>query len=375
MAIKVLHTITNLGVGGTETVVCDILRRLDREKFEPMLCVLGRERPDGMAEVLRQDGIPVYHLDTLTPYAIWKLARLYRRLRPDIVHTHLYRADQYGRIAARLAGIEPCITTLHNVDPERAGWRWSNIIDRVSLRWCHGLIAVSLPVKEHCIKNSNIPPERIWINPNGVDCSRFSEIRKGTTEYIIEFRKELGIPHGCPILGLVANFTVQKGHPYLIRAVGHLRKDFPNLRLLLIGHGSEEENLRNLVNNLGLKEQVIFLGKRRDIPEILAAIDIFVFPSLWEGLPVALLEAAAAGVPIVATDIPMNRQVLSSQHAWLVRPQHVNALALAIAEAVRNPVESRNKAIAAQEHVRINFSIDQSVSRLESYYLSLMNWK
>jgi len=205
---------------------------------------------------------------------------------------------------------------------------------------------------------------------NGIDKKDFTTI---DGKYI---RQELRIPLGATVIGTVGRLVSQKGHKYLLAAFALIKDEFPGARLLLVGEGSRMDELKNYAKGLSVDKEVIFAGLRRDIPQMLSAMDIFVFPSLWEGLGNALLEAMAAGKPVIATNIPPIREVINSEQAGILVPPADPA---AIASAVRLLLQDRALAASlgktSQERAFSSFGIDRTVTMYLDLYKGILSMK
>ena len=202
---------------------------------------------------------------------------------------------------------------------------------------------------------------------NAIDLARFQgvEVDRATK------RRDFNIPDDVPLIGTVGRLTEQKGHSFLLAAVPLVLNEIPQAHFLIIGDGELSDNLRYQTQTLGITHRVTFAGSRSDIEEILACLDLFVSSSLWEGLPTAILESMAAGVPVVATDIPGTRELVKNRYSgWLVPPGDSVALAKAILEALENPHLRIEFAYRAQQIAR-SFSIGSIADEYEKILLSL----
>jgi glycosyltransferase involved in cell wall biosynthesis len=180
------------------------------------------------------------------------------------------------------------------------------------------------------------------------------------------------LPEGGLVIGAVGRLEEQKGHAHLLAALPELRRQIPDLVVLLVGEGRRQEDLRRQVRDLGLESTVRFLGTRRDLTEIYRALDLFVHPSLWEGLPLALLKAMGAGLPVVATRVSGSQEAIEDGvNGYLVAPGDPEALARAILELHRHPEAQRRLGDAARRTVVARYSLEAMLQRLEELYLDL----
>jgi L-malate glycosyltransferase len=366
-AARVLHLITRLPVGGAERMLIDIARGLNPQRFASIVCCI-QDRGE-LAAQLDAAGIPVHALGRMRTKrfdwgAIRALVRLMREQRIDLVHSHLYHANLYGRLAARFAQV-PAIATVHNTYVRRKFHR------ELLNRWLAGasarLIAVSEDVRSDLMKYDRIPAQKIAVIPNGIDVGRVdTALTRG------EARERLGLAEETIALGCVARLEEQKGHRFLLEALRMLndpRHGAPRFRALLVGDGRLRAELEQRAGALGVAEWTQFLGTRHDVPEILKALDLCVMPSLWEGLSVAMLEAMAAGLPLVISDVSGVSQVIGDNRYGLKVPAgDARALADAIAGLAADPARRRALGAAARERVLARFSAQAMLASLSRLY-------
>jgi len=212
-----------------------------------------------------------------------------------------------------------------------------------------------------------VPASRLLLLPYGIPLAELDPPLSRD-----EARERLGLSEGDMVIGAVGRLEEQKGHAHLLAAVPELRRQIPDLVVLLVGEGREEENLRRQVRDLGLESTVRFLGTRRDLPEIYRAVDLFAHPSLWEGLPLALLKAMGAGLPVVATRVSGSQEAIADGvNGCLVAPGDSEALARAILELYRHPEARRRLGDGARRTVMARYSLEAMLKRLEELYLDL----
>lgn len=297
--MKVLHIITGLKSGGAEQQLRLLLRHLDAE------CEVITLTDDGeVGAALRADGVPVTHLrmhGNRDVRALPRLVSLVRAARPDIVHTHLYRACVYGRVAARLAGVRTVVATEHSLGgsqiegrPLRVGVR---ALYRATERLGHGTFAVSETVA-HRLRAWGVRPPRIHVVPNGIDAARFRFDPDGRAAT----RARLGIPADAFVVGGVGRQVPGKRFDTLVRAVARN----PAMHLLLAGDGPERVPLLRLTHSLGVQGRVRITDPHyvSDVPELLSAVDLFASPSAEEAFGLAVVEALAAGLPTLYAACP-----------------------------------------------------------------------
>ncbi|MFL5767582.1 MAG: glycosyltransferase [Actinomycetota bacterium] len=372
MAHRVLYVVDSLGLGGAERGLVLTLRHLDRSRVRPEVAMLWD--PDTLAPEISTLGIPVHRLRARRGPAallrVFRLARLLRRGRFDAVHTQVLWASVSGRIAGRLAGVK-VISHVLNVDPGRRRLgeigsllalkvRLVGALDGLTGRFLvDRFVAISEAVRQHPIRGRSWPRDRISVVDRGQDLEALTAAAAREPSPPIE-------PPRGPLLLSVGRLAPQKGHRYLLRAMGDVVHEFPDARLLLAGEGHLHEELRAVADPLG--EHVRFLGLRSDVPALLRRSDVFVFPSLWEGVGTALREAMLLGRPVVASDIPAHREFVSNGvDGLLVPPADAEALAVAILRLLRDPGEAAAIGRRAAESAA-RFDIRRTTEELEAIY-------
>jgi glycosyltransferase involved in cell wall biosynthesis len=291
---RIAFCITDLDVGGAEQCLVNIVCGLDRQQWEPHVYCLGQR--GALVDRLEQSGIPCTCLDWRGWPDAWRMLSLARRLRrfqPQLLQTFLFHGNLAGRIAGTLAGVPIIVSGIRVAEKEK---HWHLRLERLTRRLvaCH--VCVSEAVADFSIREARLPPERVVVIPNGVNVDRFASATAVPNE-------ELNAPPQTRWMISVGRLHPQKGHRLLIEAVGPLLRERPDWRLMIVGDGPLRAELDQQINQSGCHEQIVLLGFRRDVPRLLKSASLFVLPSLWEGQPNAILEAMAAGLPVVATDV------------------------------------------------------------------------
>ena len=369
--IKALHIVEDLKIGGAERVIADIAAGLDKKNFEvSVLCVT---RGGEIADELIEQGIEVKILGIFSyhnPLNILKLARLLRKERPDIVHTHGYFGSVIGRIAAKLAGVLIFINHVHSTYWE---YRKSHILmEKFLSLFTHKIICCSKAVEDFVRDQERIKPAKTLVIYNGVDEDRFSAPKDPSS-----LKTQLGIDSGDSVVGTVSSLTPHKGHEHLFQAAPMILEACAPVKFLIVGEGILREKLEKLTKNLNLFSKVIFAGTRKNIPDLLSAMDIFVLPSSSrEGLGISIIEAMATEKPVVATDIGGIPEVIKNgETGYLVPPRNPEALAQAIIKLLQNPAKA--KAMGKQGRIRFKekFTKKRMLSGVENLYEALINQK
>ncbi len=359
--------------GGLEEHVLSLLQSLSPEHF-----TLGLACPPALVAAMAPelDALPVkvFPVEPVRWTSVRTICQLWHALqqfRPDIVHCHLFRATLVGAPLARAAKIPLVVETYHGREVWRQGLvKGQFVVDRLVSHCVDHIIAVSKAAARFLVECKGISAGKISVIPNGRNLEDFEPScdRVRTT-----IRQRLDVPDTTPLLGVVGRLEAQKGHRFLLAALPAILAEFPHARLLLIGDGSLQHNLAAQAEQLGIRHAVIFAGFQSNVPAYMAAADVMVLPSLYEGLPLTAIEAAAMGKPIVATDVDGTPEVV--RHATtglLVPPAAPAALAEAILTLLRQPALTSQYGVAAQAWVRQQFDLRRQVAETENLYLQLL---
>ncbi len=365
--IKVLQLISSLPVGGAEDLVAAILTGLNPRRFQVRGATLGPPGPVG--EELIRAGHPLISLGLdLKRDPMWRLVaalrNLLRDLKPDILHTHLYHPNLYGRLAAVGLGLPGVVASVHNsytrVKLHRCLWNFflSRLTDK---------ILVSSPQVWQDVRTwDRVPAAKLTVFPYGIKLDSGAEALDPAL-----VRAELGV--GGFVLGMVGRLEEQKGQRFLLAALPELARQIPEVAVLLVGEGREREALARQAQELGVAPLVHFLGTRRDLSRLFRAMDLFVQPSLWEGLPLTLLMAMGAELPVVGTRVSGITEVIEDGiNGRLVAPADSQALVQVILELYRQPEVRPRLGEAARRTVAAKYSQEAMLSRLEDIYLQIM---
>jgi glycosyltransferase involved in cell wall biosynthesis len=366
-------TITDtIGRGGAEQIAFTLNRALDRERFRRSLC-LTRDQAyldpsnefggfDRLAR-LRADGVEVVQLhrhSSLNLFAWLPLIRFIRAQRVDVIHAHKFGSNVWGVLIGALTGVRVIIAHEHTWSFE--GQRLRQLIDRrIVSRLADAVVAVSHMDRRRMIEVVGMPADRVVFIANGI-----APLPPGDGSLL---RREVGIPHDAPVLVSVANLRPQKALDVMLRAVAIVRRRFPDVRLLLAG-GGDRTTLQALADELDISAAIVFLGVRGDVANVLAAGDVAVSSSDFEGSPLAAMEYLAAGLPVVATDVGgMPDLVHQRENGLLVPRRDPEALAEAIGELLSDPARAREMGSRGRERQREEFSLEAMVRRVQDLYL------
>jgi len=306
--------------------------------------------------------------------AFWKLFCLIRRERPDIVDTHQSKAGALGRLAALLAGTKVTIHTIHgHVFYDFFGKLKSSLIvlvERLLARHSSLLVAVSENVRKEILAFKVGTPEKVITVPLGLELDRFLSIDGPSGN----LRGELGLSEGDILIGNVQRLVPTKGHRYLFKSIQLLKEIRPEVRFVIAGDGEMRGELEQLAENLGLKENIYFLGFRKDVDNVYADSDAIVFPSLTEGSPIAIIEALASARPVVATDVGGISELIDEGKCGFVVPaKDPRALTEALLKLIRDEGLRKSFGENARSKVYPHLSHTRLVKDMEKIYLELVN--
>ncbi|SHE67702.1 Glycosyltransferase involved in cell wall bisynthesis [Desulfofundulus australicus DSM 11792] len=368
---RLLFLTTGLAYGGAETQLVRLATRLRARGWG--VRVVSMLPPQAFAEELEAAGIPLATLNMRRgvpdPRALFRLASILRRDRPQVVHSHMVHANLLARLARPLARVPVLVCTAHNINEGGRHREWAY---RLTDFFCDLTTQVSQAGLERYVRVGAVPRHKIRFIPNGVDTDHF----RPNPEAGARLRHELGLGSAFAWLA-VGRIEGAKDYPNMLRAFARVLRERGDTVLLIAGQGSLREEAEQLANQLGLREKVHFLGVRKDVPELMNAADAYVMSSAWEGMPMVLLEAAATGLPIVATDVGGNREVvLDEQSGFLVPPEDLEALARAMLHLMDLSLEERQRmGEFGRRYIEENYSLDRVVDQWEALYMELLGKK
>ncbi|MHA2030384.1 MAG: glycosyltransferase, partial [Candidatus Kariarchaeaceae archaeon] len=314
---RVLFLITELNPGGAQAVLYRLISKLNPDKFNPQV-VCFYNGNSNIAKNIRRLGIPVTDIGFSNIWRVFRLWRLWRKIindRPIFLHCWLFHANIVGRLFGYCLKVPVIITSRRNVeigDPIREYFK------RITRNFDHVTITVCNLARSVEIKRAKGDPGKVVTIYNGLDVTEFDNL---ASELPSRLRNELNFPQNSIIIGSVGRLHPQKGFLQIIDAIQYLRSPISEIYLIIIGDGELRHCLEKHVKSVGLENRVRFTGWRNDIPNFLTMINIFVLPSLWEGMPNAVLEAMAAGLPVVATNVGGTPEVVvDGETGFLVPP-------------------------------------------------------
>ena len=366
--MRITHVVYSLARGGQEKLLMDLGLCQQRSGHQVSVCsITGKEGP--FARVLEDSDIPVVAFERwgwIGLGVLDQLAREFKGFGSNVVHTHNTAPQVFGGLAARIAGVPAVVNTRHGaggtgVNHVREGvFRLSQVLaDRVVFV-CDG-------ARRQHVARDVVPAEKALTIYNGVPLESYAvALEPGARREMLD---QLECDPGCRVVGLVARLEPIKDVPTLVRAAASVLRRAPETRFLVIGGGSQEPQLRRLIRELGLEGAISLLGDRRDVGRLLALLDLFVLSSINEGMPLTLIEAMSAAVPIVATRVGgIPEVVVHDETGLLVPPRSPDALAAAMLELLRDPERARSMGLRGRERAQQLFRVESMAAAYEAVY-------
>jgi glycosyltransferase involved in cell wall biosynthesis len=367
--IRLLKFLTNFNIGGTERQFVQLVQKIDPNRFD--LHVSCFERVGSFLPAIEARSVPLSEYSIRRLYspstwrAQWQFARYLREHQIHIVHTYGFYPNFFAVPAARLAGVPVVIASIRDTGEVLAPAK-----RRAQKAACR--------LATHVLANADAVRDRLV--QDGYDAGKISVIRNGIVPVHTErlerggpIRREFGIPDDAPILLVLSRLNALKGIPYLLDAMPSVLAQFPKARLLIVGDGAQRPTLERHSESLGLKHAIIFTGFRMDVPNLLREASISVLPSLSEGLSNVLIESMTAGIPVVATQVGGNPEVIrNGVTGFLVPPKSSAELSRAILQLLNEPEMAESMGKVGILHIRQRFSIDRALHETEQLYASLL---
>ena len=379
MRVRVLHVINQLsGRAGAEVSLRDILTSGDWTGITHAVAVLRADT--NVIEPFDRAGVRCL-VPPRSPGRAGQVRHVLQAIdefRPNLIHTSLFDADLAGRIAAFIRGI-PVVSSLVNTPyrPEVAAvesvdhrklWAVHRLDRFLARQLTSGFHAISVATADHAVECLGVAPESIRLVPRGRSRAVLGESSERRRETV---RGRLGWGMR-PVVINVARQEPQKGQQVLVEAFAIVRERHPDALLALVGRsGRSTPGLDSRIAELGLEKSIHRLGVRTDVADLLSAADVFAFPSLYEGLGGAAVEALGSHIPIVASDIPALRELVGDDRGWLVAPGDARALACAILTVLENPGEALRRTRAARERFLMSYELDACASGMRELYVDM----
>jgi len=363
--LHVLHVLLSLEPGGLENGVVNVVNGLDPRRFRSSVVCL--KSAGEFARRITDPAVRIHEMgwrggaDVKLPL---RLARLFRATRPHVVHTRNAESFFYGFAGAKLARVPRLVHSEHGRRFDDRAVRFT--VQRLMTRWTDAVFTVSEQLKHDLVRHVGMPPGVVQVLHNGVDFDRFDHAAERPREDALRLRDALRIPADAMVVGSVGRLVPVKNYALLVRAVAAGPAD---VQLVLAGDGPERGALEALARALDIAPRVHLIGHRDDIDRVLPAFDMFVLPSLSEGMSNTLLEAMACGVPVVASDVGGNREIVrQGVDGFLFASGDEAALAGHLARLQADPGLRERVGRVAREHVCTNFDLRAMVARYERLY-------
>lgn len=369
--IQVLNLAASTAMGGAERVMLSMASAIDKHRFDCQFCLfIDLRRPAcELYALLKEEGNSVATIEirkTVDWRQLVNCWNIIKGINPALLHTHGHRSDFFGLLMAKCMGV-PIVATVHGWTSSTSRLRLYEPLHRWGLKYFDAVIAVSEEIRVRLME-AGVRPERIVTLNNAIDIGAFTSNRTG-----IEFRKEIGITHKAKVIGTVGRLSLEKGLEYFLRAGAQIIDKDSSVKLLLAGEGPQRRELEALAKSLGISSSVVFCGYRRDIDRIYPALDIFVLPSLTEGLPIALLEAMACTRPVIASAVGGIPSVIQDgRTGLLVEPKNVGQLTEAFRKLIDNPVLGSELGVNARASIEGRFGLSEWIKNMESLYLRIV---
>lgn len=371
---KILYLTTTSQLSGAEKMLYELASRLDKEKYAVMVCTIIDDLGGQLLDRLRKKEIKTACLKLNRKWKVWrvfKLIKIIKGFNPDILQSFLFFDNILGRIFGRFLGVSVIISGQRNVESYRSGLR--NFFDKVTLPLADCVVSNTRAGKKILIRRERVAEEKVKVIYNGISISK--EIEKNSKPEILNSKQILNSKSQIQKIGFVGSLTKQKGLSYLMEAVAQLKDE--KIQLIIIGDGKEKEKLKNQAKRLGIDSLVFFAGRKENAWQYMKAFDLFILPSLWEGMPNVILEAMSQKVPVVASKVGGVPELIEDRETgFLVKPKNSKALADKI-KYVLNLSQEERTAIGerAKKVVMERFSFEKMVGKYQELYETCLTAK
>ena len=383
MKKKIIRVIARLNIGGPAIHVILLSSRINHDQYETIL-LSGKEAPEegNMLELAEREGVqPIIITNLGRELNLFRdlttllyLYRIFKKEKPDIVHTHTAKAGTVGRIAAVLAGVPIIVHTFHgHVLHGYFGKHKTNVfrwVERILAKWSTTIIAVSQQCKDDLIRYQIGTDETIRMIPLGLDLDRFSQTNPEARTLL---RDEWGVPQDAFLFGMIARMVPIKRHEDLFRAIPLVLQQLPNTYFIIVGDGERRKELESLMQEIQIQHRCIFAGFRQDLERVYQAVDAVVLTSGNEGLPVAIIESLSSGKPVVSTNVGgVSELIQDGLTGYLAEPFNVKSIADNLIKMASDPHKAQSMGKQAQIDILKRFSIQRLVRDIEECYEDLL---
>lgn len=370
--VKVLHLRSSAGFYGAEQVIVTLLKQLANTEVGCTLALIDNyiNKNRELAVRAEDEGIDVVEIPCrgkFDPRTLLKLTRYLRNKQIDIVHTHDYKSGFYGYLAARIAG-RKIVSTLHGWILTSNNQKIYKYLETKLLKRFNGITVVSKEIREELIRR-NLPPGRLKLIANGVDIEKYCPRNSSVAS------NQIKIPENMKVLGTVARMTPEKGHLQLIEAFARIHERYDNVVLLLVGDGQLRESIESKIACYDLQDRILIAGQIKEVELVYPMLDAYISPSLTEGMPMAVLEAMACALPVIATDVgEVGTIVNESEAGYVVPPNDIGRLADAIGLfLIQDEKRIAGMGSRARNYVENNYTDAKQAHEFARFYQSVVH--
>jgi sugar transferase (PEP-CTERM/EpsH1 system associated) len=365
--IRILHVLPSLEIGGMENAMITLINGMDTDRFENQIfCFDFKNYENSIQHRLQDENIPIYIFEKGDGIDYWlpiKISRILKKQNIDIVHTRNFAALLYGSTAAKLAGVRGVIADIRGRIPEDEGQKCKRLSFLVSR-----FVGVSEDIKKMLANDFKIKEAKIKTIYNGVHLSHQTQDLD-----LASLRARLGLAPDDFVIGTIGRMEPVKDYAALIRMSAPLLVKYRTVKLMFVGDGSQRAELEKLARDLGLSTKIIFTGYQKDISNYLQLINVFALTSISEGISNVLLEAMASAIPVIATEVGGNPEiVINNQTGFLIPRTNLNQLTEKIDLLINNPELVNNFGKNGRKRVEEMFTIEKMVSEYQSLYQAII---
>lgn len=366
--VRVIHVIDDLGLGGAQRQLVELVKALPRDRYDLHVVSLSTTKTD-YARTLQAAGVCLTQIPQSGKWdgrCFSMLSKLIKTGKPSIVHTWLFTADLYGRMAAWVAHVPVIISAVRSVEPDKPAHYV--VVDRVLRNITSAFTVNARAIGEVLTAREHVPIGKIHTIYNGLDLRALDPSRVNGA-----IRRAIGVGADVPLVGIVGRLAPVKDHATFLRAAAHVHRDAPQARFLIVGNGPLRGALEQLSQSLGLSGVVRFLDSQADVAEVFAALDLAVVSSRYEGCSNVILEAMAMGKPVIATAVGGNPELVTPGRTGLLVPVgDADRLAEAILTLVRDRPSARAMGQAGRQRIEAEFTLERMMRQTEQLYRQLM---
>jgi len=384
--IKVLHIITRVVNGGADENTLFTINGLNKNEYKIDLLAGSESEKEILERISLENDITFYQIDSLVRNislhndlkALFKIYKIIKENNYDIVHTHIAKAGVLGRIAAKIAGVPHIIHGVHGITfPDQINIFKRELfknIERLCGLFTDKFITVGDDMKQKYINAKVGNPKDYTTIRSGMELSQFINAADNEQKKILSLKEDLGLKDDDLLIGMVSKLEKRKGYKYFLEVAKDIVEEFPNVKFLIIGNGSEYDRLVKKVNRMNLNNNVIFTGYRTDIADVFSILDIKILTSLWEGLPRVLVQAAAVAKPIVTFNVDGAWEIVDEgKNGYIVPMKDTKAMTRKLKLLIKDDKLRRKMGKCSQEKVSNDWTIENMVKETDRLYKSLIN--